>query len=88
MWSPKSVNLSILASSSESVQLWHIKENKQADLIWDATLLKAKYLQEGYVETGAVTSFDWSRTSPSHLIAASVNRICTMWDIEHQAITR
>lgn len=35
-----------------------------------------------------MTSFDWSRSAPQHIIAASVNRICTVYDIEHQAIAR
>ena len=42
MWSPPSVPLSILASSSELVQLWHIKDNRQQDLIWDASDLRVQ----------------------------------------------
>ena len=82
IWSPQNVNFNILASASDSIKLWHIKDNNSEDLIWDSSFLKAKSVQEGFLEPPVVTSFDWNRHSPNLIVGAGIEKICTIWDFE------
>ena len=78
----------MLASSSKSVQIWHIRDSANIDLIWDSFQLKEKCMNEGYMDAGACPCFEWSHLNQTKICAGSTNQIVTVYDIEAQSIVR
>ena len=80
LWSPSEKKSSLLAFSSDCIQIYDYSEEKQV-LSFQTRLhnLKSKYC-------GPLTSFDWNTTNDSILGTASVDNTCTIWDLNKQAI--
>ena len=80
LWSPNSSKSSILAESSDCVQLYKYSEENHK-LIPQGKLLnkKSKYC-------GALTSFDWNTVNDALLGTASVDTTCTIWDLNKLSI--
>ena len=80
LWNSNKIKGSILASSSDCIQLYnyceetHILKNK-LKLLND----KSKYC-------GALTSFDWNRVNDALLGTSSIDTTCTIWDLNKSSI--
>ena len=80
LWGPNKNKSSLLASSSDFVQIYEYNEEKRAlNLQAKLTNLKSKYC-------GALTSFDWNVVNDSILGTASIDNTCTIWDLNKQSI--
>jgi len=40
-------------------------------------------LKDGWVEMGAITQFDWNIYNPTNIVTASIEKICTVWDVQY-----
>ena len=80
LWSPNKNKNSLLAFSSDSVQIYDYSEEKQV-LSYQTRLnnKKSKY-------SGPLTSFDWNIVNDSILGTASIDNTCTIWDLNKQTI--
>ena len=57
-------------------------------MIWDSNHLKERFQRDGFVDPGAIVSFDWSCQKLGQIAAASVHQIVTVYDVEQQSIAR
>ena len=80
LWSPNRKKSSLLASSSDCIELYNYLEDKHK-LVSQERLLnkKSKY-------SGALTSFDWNTVNDALLGTASVDTTCTIWDLNKASI--
>ena len=80
LWSPNENKSSLLAFSSDCIQIYDYSEEKQV-LSFQARLnnLKSQYC-------GPLTSFDWNTVNDSLLGTASIDNTCTIWDLNKQTI--
>ena len=80
LWGPNKNKSSLLATSSDFIQIYEYNEEKRAlNLQARLTNLKSKYC-------GALTSFDWNVVNDSILGTASIDNTCTIWDLNKQSI--
>ena len=80
LWSPNKNKSSLLAFSSDFIQIYDYNEEKRAlNLQTRLTSTKSKYC-------GALTSFDWNVVNDSILGTASIDSTCTIWDLNKQSI--
>ena len=80
LWSPNKGKNSLLAFTSDCVQIYDYSEEKRV-LSFQTRLnnLKSKYC-------GPLTSFDWNMVNDSILGTASLDNTCTIWDLNKQSI--
>ena len=80
LWCPNQNKSSLLAASSDCIELYNYSEDKRI-LRSQGKLLnkKSKY-------SGALTSFDWNTVNDSLLGTASVDTTCTIWDLNKNSI--
>ena len=80
LWSPNKGKNSLLAFTSDCVQIYDYSEEKRV-LSFQTRLnnLKSKYC-------GPLTSFDWNMVNDSILGTASLDNTCTIWDFNKQSI--
>ena len=80
LWNPNRNKNSLLAASSDCIELYNFSEDKHI-LISQGKLLnrKSKY-------SGPLTSFDWNTVNDSLLGTASVDTTCTIWDLNKSSI--
>ena len=80
LWSPNKSKNSLLAFTSDCVQIYDYSEEKRV-LTFQTRLnnLKSKYC-------GPLTSFDWNMVNDSILGTASLDNTCTIWDLNKQSI--
>ena len=80
LWSPNRNKSSLLATSSDCIQLYNYEEDKHK-LISQTKLhnKKSKYC-------GPLTSFDWNTVNDALLGTASVDTTCTIWDLNKFSI--
>ena len=80
LWSPNKSKNSLLAFSSDCIQIYDYSEEKSV-LTFQTRLtnMKSKYC-------GALTSFDWNMVNDSILGTASIDNTCTIWDLNKQSI--
>lgn len=83
MWSPSfSQQEGLFASSSDSLRLWKYEDSS----INMKTNLVQHYENKEY--NGPLTSFDWSNKDPSTLGTSSIDKTCTIWDLNKLAIKK
>ena len=80
LWSPNKAKNSLLAFSSDCIQIYDYSEEKQ-NLLFQTKLnnIKSKY-------NGPLTSFDWNTANDALLGTASVDTTCTIWDLNKLSI--
>ena len=80
LWSPTGKKSSLLAFSSDCIQIYDYSEEKQV-LSFQTRLhnIKSQYC-------GPLTSFDWNTVNESLLGTASIDNTCTIWDLNKQTI--
>ena len=80
LWSPNKAKSSLLASSSDYIQLYNYYD--------DSHILKstAKLLNKKSKYCGALTSFDWNTVNDALLGTASIDTTCTIWDLNKLSI--
>lgn len=80
LWSPNKAKSSLLASSSECIQLYNYNE--------ETHYLKSivKLLNKKSKYCGALTSFDWNTVNDALLGTASIDTTCTIWDLNKNSI--
>jgi len=80
LWSPNENKSSLLAFSSDCIQIYDYSEEKQV-LSFQARLnnVKSQYC-------GPLASFDWNTVNDSLLGTASIDNTCTIWDLNKQTI--
>ena len=80
LWSPNKSKNSLLAFSSDCIQIYDYSEEKSV-LTFQTRLtnMKSKYC-------GALTSFVWNMVNDSILGTASIDNTCTIWDLNKQSI--
>ena len=80
LWSPNKLKNSLLAFSSDCIQIYDYSEEKQ-NLLFQTKLnnIKSKY-------NGPLTSFDWNTANDALLGTASVDTTCTIWDLNKLSI--
>ena len=80
LWSPIRNKSSLLAASSDCIELYNYSEDKH--------ILKAqgKLLNRKSKYSGALTSFDWNTVNDALLGTASVDTTCTIWDLNKNSI--
>ena len=80
LWSPNKSKNSLLAFSSDCIQIYDYSEEKQ-NLVFQTKLnnVKSKY-------NGPLTSFDWNTANDALLGTASVDTTCTIWDLNKLSI--
>jgi len=80
LWSPNRAKSSILATSSDCIQLYNYSEEKKKLINWEKLAnKKSKY-------SGALTSFDWNTVNDALLGTASIDTTCTIWDLNKVSI--
>lgn len=82
MWSPPSLQEQIFATSSDILRLWKCEDGQ----ISFRTQLNPHYENKEY--NGPLTSFDWSLRDPTTLGTSSIDKTCTIWDINKEAIKK
>ena len=80
LWSPNKSKSSLLASSSDCIQLYQYYEDKHI------LKNKEKLLNKKSKYCGALTSFDWNTVNDALLGTASVDTTCTIWDLNKFSI--
>lgn len=70
----------ILATSSDSLKLWSC--NGGLSLVSD--LVNTRYTQY----SGPITSFDWNPSNLSVIGTASIDKTCTIWDVENEVVLK
>ena len=80
LWSPNENKSSLLAFSSDCIQIYDYSEEKQV-LSFQARLnnVKSQYC-------GPLASFDWNTVNDALLGTASIDNTCTIWDLNKQTI--
>ena len=80
LWSPNTSKNSLLAFSSDTLQIYDYSEEKKS-LFFQTKLnnIKSKYC-------GPLTSFDWNRVNDAFLGTASLDTTCTIWDLNKLSI--
>ena len=80
LWSPNSNKSSLLATSSDCIQLYdYIEDTHQLVSIKKLNNNKSKYC-------GPLTSFDWNTVNDALLGTASLDTTCTIWDLNKFSI--
>lgn len=80
LWRPNKNKSSLLAASSDCIQLYEYKEENHSLI----TKTKLKNLKSKYC--GPLTSFDWNSVNDSLLGTASLDTTCTIWDLNKFSI--
>ena len=80
LWSPNRNNSSLLATSSDCIQLYNYSEEKNTLINYHRlNNKKSKYC-------GPLTSFDWNTVNDALLGTASLDTTCTIWDLNKFSI--
>jgi WD repeat-containing protein 68 len=83
MWSPvQTTSHPLFASISDCLRIWRVDSEK---LEITSNLLPH---QENKDYNGPLTSFDWSSKDPSTLGTSSIDKTCTIWDLNKNAIKK
>lgn len=82
MWSPPTIQDQLFATSSDCLRLWRFEEGQ---MIVRAQLAP-HYDNKEY--NGPLTSFDWCVRDPGTLGTASIDKTCTIWDLNKQMIKK
>ena len=81
MWAPNnSIRHDLLATCNQYVRIWQVEEGS-AQKLWDVKSAQSK-------QTGPLTCFDWNQDRPNILATASIDNICTVWDLEHMTVVQ
>jgi WD repeat-containing protein 68 len=80
LWSPNRNKSSLLATSSDCIQLYDYSEENRK------LIVKAKLNNKKSKYCGPLTSFDWNTVNDALLGTASVDTTCTIWDLNKFSI--
>jgi WD repeat-containing protein 68 len=81
MWSPRSENNSILATTSDILRLY--KYSETSGKLSFACNLSKKHKQS---VSGPLTSMDWNKQNPYIIGVCSIDTTCTIWDLTKNEI--
>jgi DDB1- and CUL4-associated factor 7 len=83
MWAPVPMaQEGLFATSSDYLRLWRCENNELSI----AQQLLPHYENKEY--NGPLTSFDWSARDPTTLGTASIDKTCTIWDLNKNSIKK